>query len=252
MSVFIWIITSTVFISLISFIGALTLFFKEEFLNKITLSLVAFSAGALFGGAFFHLIPEAIFRKGVQEEFILNVFLFVTLGFCAFFILENFISWHHHHGTRHPEIKALSYLILISDGVHNFIDGLVIAASFVMSLSVGVLTTLIIVLHEIPQEMGDFAVLIYGGFKKGKALFFNFLSALTAILGGIVGFFLSEKSENSIFFLLSFAAGSFIYIACSDLIPEIKQKENFKKSLVHFLIFSLGIAFVVLIKLTGE
>ena len=249
MTTLFWILLSTISISLIAFIGALTLFLREKLLNKILLILVSFSAGALMGGAFLHLLPEAIIKVGAKESSILTLFLFLLFGFCIFFILEQFIRWHHHHALRHPEIMSFSYLILISDGAHNFIDGLIIAASFAIAFPLGVVTAIAVALHEIPQEIGDFGVLVYGGFKKVKALFLNFLSAITIIFGGIVGFLLSEKIGESIIFLLPFSAGNFIYIACSDLIPEIKHKVSAKKSLIHFLVFLMGIGFMLLVKL---
>jgi len=244
----IYILIATFLISIISFIGALTLFLKEELLNKILLILVAFSAGALIGGAFLHLIPEAIEKVGIEEMQLLRIFLYLLLGFSVFFILEQFIDWHHHHATSHPEITSFSYLILISDGIHNFIDGFIIAASFVIALPVGIITVLAVALHEIPQEIGDFGVLVYGGFKKSKALLLNFLIGLIAVFGGIAGFFLSERIGDSIVFLLPFAAGNFIYIACSDLIPEIKNKETSKKSLLYFFVFLLGISLMLILK----
>jgi len=244
-----YILAVTFLISLISFSGALILFLRENLLNKVLMILVAFSAGALLGSAFFHLLPEAVYGVGVEEGSILKIFLFLALGFCSFFVLEQFISWHHHHAKDHPHIKPFSYLVLVSDAVHNFIDGFIIAASFAISLPLGLVTALAVALHEIPQEMGDFGILVYGGVKKVKALFLNFLSALTIVLGGIVGFFLSDSIASSVVFLLSFAAGSFIYIAASDLIPEIKQEGNKAKSLVHFLIFLLGLSLMFLMKL---
>lgn len=250
MAVLFWIILSTFLVSSVAFIGILTLVLKEELLNKALLFLVAFSAGALIGGAFFHLIPEAI--EKVESGQVLTLFLYLVFGFCLFFILENFIHWHHHHATLHPEIKPFSYLILVSDGIHNFIDGVIIAVSFLVSFPLGITTTLAVVFHEIPQEIGDFGVLIYGGFKKIKAICLNFLSGLLAILGGIIGFLLSEKIGESIIFLLPFAAGNFIYIAASDLIPEIKQKLGFKKAFSHFLIFLGGLGLMLLLKFVGE
>ncbi|MFQ6083628.1 MAG: ZIP family metal transporter [Candidatus Aminicenantia bacterium] len=247
MSILFYIIISTFLISLIAFAGALTLFLKEKLLDKILLILVAFSAGILIGGAFLHLIPEAIER--VTPDEVLNLFLYLILGFCTFFVLENFIGWHHHHKREHLAIKPFSYLLLISDSIHNFIDGLIIAASFVISFPVGVVTALAVALHEIPQEIGDFGILIYGGFKKEKALVLNFLSAITVIFGGIVGFFLSEEIGKSIVFLLPFAAGNFIYIASSDLIPEIKHQASLKKLIINFFVFLLGIVLMLLIKL---
>jgi len=242
MGILFYILISTFLISLISFLGAITLFLKEKLLNKILLILVAFSAGSLLGGAFFHLIPEAIERVGIEEIF--DVFLYLILGFCTFFILENFLNWHHHHAMKHPEIKSFSYLILISDTIHNFIDGLIIAGSFVVSFQIGVVTVLAVALHEIPHELGNFGVLVYGGFKKTKALFLNFLSALAAIFGGFFGFLLSKRIGDSTIFLLPFAAGNFIYIAASDLIPEIKQKVSW----IYFFAFLLGIGIMLLVK----
>jgi len=178
------------------------------------------------------------------------------LGFCVFYVLEEFIKWHHHHSTSHTkgeccasEIKPFSYLILFSDGVHNFIDGLIIAGSFVVSPVSGLATTIAVALHEIPQELGDFGVLIYGGLQKSRALLFNFLSALVAVLGGVIGFLLAQKIGISIVYLLPFAAGNFIYIACSDLIPEIKKDFSVAKSLGYFSVFVLGILLMLTMKL---
>src|SRR3989344_1016153 len=143
------ILISTFIISLISFIGVLTLFFKEKILNKVLLALVSLSAGALIGGAFLHLLPEAI----SQTSEIVSIFLFLILGFCIFFVLEQFILWHHHHSLLHKNcVKPFSYLILFNDGVHNFIDGLIIAASFVISFPTGIAASLAVIIHEIPQE----------------------------------------------------------------------------------------------------
>ena len=249
--VLLWILLSTFLISLIAFVGILTLFLRESLLNKTLLFLVAFSAGALIGGAFLHLLPEAILKTGIASGAILNLFLYLLLGFCIFFVLEQFIRWHHHHALKHKKcnIKPFSYMILIGDGVHNFIDGLVIAASFIVSFPVGIITALAVALHEIPQEIGDFGVLVYGGFGKFRALFLNFVSALTAILGGIIGYTLSVYIGDSIIFLLPFAAGNFIYIASSDLIPEIKHKGSFKLSLMQFFVFLVGIGIMLVTKL---
>ena len=249
MSILFYIIASTFLISLISFIGVLFLFLGGKILDRVLLVLVALSAGALVGGAFLHLIPESIARVGPGEAGILKIFLFLLFGFCSFFILEQFIRWHHHHTSSHPEAMPFSYLILFSDSIHNFIDGLIIAASFIAGSSVGMVTVLAVILHEIPQEIGDYGALVYGGLGKTKALFFNFLTALTAIFGGIIGFFLWERIEGSVVFLIPFAAGTFIYIACSDLIPEIKQKVSFKGSVIHFFVFLSGITLMFLLKL---
>jgi zinc and cadmium transporter len=244
-----WIIGTTFIISLIAFVGALALFLKEKLLNRILLVLVAFSAGALIGGAFLHLMPEAIIGVGTDEMSILKVFLYLLLGFCTFFALEQLIRWHHHHATAHPKIMPFSYLILIGDGIHNFIDGLVMAASFMVSFPVGMVTTLAIALHEIPQEIGDFGLLVYGGFERVKALILNYISAITVVFGGITGYLLYGWLGESIVFLLPFAAGNFIYVASTDLIPEIRYKESLKKSSVRFCVFLIGMGFMLAVKL---
>jgi zinc and cadmium transporter len=248
MNTFVWIVTTTFLISLIALVGALVLTVKEKILDKILLILVAFSAGALIGGAFLHLIPEAILEMSVDETSLLTAFTYLLVGFCTFFVLEQVIRWHHHHTTSHPKIMPLSYLVLLSDGVHNFIDGLIIAASFTVSFSIGIVTALAIALHEIPQEIGDFGVLIYGGVQKRKALLLNFISASTVLFGGIVGYLLQNWIGESIVFLLPFAAGIFIYIAGSDLIPEIRFKENPTQSLLRFIVFIAGIGVMLILR----
>ena len=249
MSILIWIIGTTFLISLVAFVGALTLFLKEKFLKQILLILVAFSAGALIGGAFLHLMPEAIIKVGVNEASVLKVFLYLLLGFCIFFVLEQLVRWHHHHVITHPKIMPFSYLILISDGIHNFIDGLIIAASFMVDFHIGIVTTLAVALHEIPQEIGDFGVLVYGGFERVRALILNYISAITVIFGGITGYLLYAWIGESIVFLLPFAAGNFIYIASTDLIPEIRYKESLRKSLVRFCAFLAGMGLMLAVKL---
>ena len=249
MVMFVWIIATTFLISLIAFIGALTLFLKDQILNRILFVLVAFSAGALIGGAFLHLLPEAILEISVNEASLLSVFLYLLSGFCMFFFLEQLIRWHHHHATSHPKIMPFSYLILISDGIHNFIDGLVIAASFMINFQIGIVTTLAIAFHEIPQEIGDFGVLVYGGFKKARALILNYLTAILIVFGGITGFLLQDLIGESVVFLLPFAAGNFIYIATTDLIPEIRYKQSSIESLVRFSMFLIGMGLMAALKL---
>lgn len=226
---------STFIISLISFIGIFTLALKEKLLDKIILLLVSLSAGALMGGAFLHLLPESVeLREG------LDVFLFVLVGFALFFLIEKVLHWRHCHKGE-CKVHTFTYMNLIGDSIHNFIDGLIMATSFVISIPLGMTTTMAIALHEIPQEIGDFGVLIYGGFTKKKALVLNFLTALTAVLGGLIGFFISNMVENVKLFILPFAAGGFLYIAASDLIPEIRKETSLKKSMICFGIFILGI-----------
>jgi len=241
--VLIQILVTTFVISLVAFVGVLTFLLREELLNRAILVLVALSSGALLGGAFLHLLPEAVSELGAS----LDVFLYLLLGFCLFFVLEQFLHWRHQHDKTHG-VKPFTYLILVSDSVHNFVDGLVIAASFVVSYPVGIATALAVALHEIPQELGDFGVLIYGGFSKARALTFNYISAMTAIAGGVIGYFASSFMETSIVYLLPFAAGNFIYIAAADLIPEIKHGVSLRRSIIHFFVFLAGIGLMLLVK----
>lgn len=243
MTTLIQILVATFAVSIIAFIGILTFFLRQELLNRVLLVLVALSAGGLVGGAFLHLIPESVEEKGAS----LGIFLYLLLGFCLFFVLEQFLWWRHEHGTVH-RIQPFSYMILISDSVHNFIDGLVIAASFVISYPIGIVTTLAVALHEIPQELGDFGVLIYGGFSRARALAFNYISAITAIAGGVIGYFASSLMQDSIVYLLPFAAGNFIYIAAADLIPEIKHTTNLRRSVMHFCAFVAGLGIMLAVK----
>ena len=195
------------------------------------------------GGAFLHLLPEAI----AEASDSLKVFLYLLLGFCLFFVLEQFLWWQHEHGEVH-KIQPFSYLILLGDTVHNFIDGLVIAASFVVSYQIGIVTTLAVALHEIPQELGDFGVLTYGGFSRARALAFNYISAIAAIVGGIIGYFAASVLQASTVYLLPFAAGNFIYIAAADLIPEIRHTAKPGRAVMYFCVFLAGIGLMLTIK----
>ncbi len=233
-----WILTSTFLVALISLIGIFTLGIKKNLLQKILFVLIGFSAGSLIGSAFLHILPEALEKT---ESII--VFSYVIAGIVIFFLLERYFYWRHCHDGI-CDIHAFSYLNLIGDGLHNFIDGLIIAASFVVSLKIGIITTLAVILHEIPQELGDFGVLVYGGFSKQKALSYNFISALMAVLGAIIGYFVSDVLTGFVNFILPITAGGFIYIATSDLIPEIHKERDFKRSGLAFMAFLLGILFM--------
>jgi len=245
MTTLIWILLATFLVSAIAFIGILTLALKEKMLEKILLFLVALSAGALMGSAFLHLIPEAV------EEFSSEyIFIFILIGFGFFFFIEKILHWRHCHKEK-CEVHTFAYMNLFGDVTHNFIDGLIIAASFMVNIPLGITTTVAVAIHEIPQGMGDFGVLVYGGWKRNKALALNFLTALAAVVGGVVGYFLSSYTSASVLFLIPFAAGGFIYIAASDLVPEIRREASLKKSLITFGIFILGIVIMYAVKLVG-
>ena len=239
--VWLYAIISVIIVSLISLIGLVTISVKIKKLKKIIIYFVSFAAGALFGGAFIHLLPEAI----EETSSTLTIFLFVLIGIIFLFIIEKIVNWRHCHDLEckgHP--SPFAYTNLVGDGIHNFIDGLIIGAAYLVNFQVGIATTIAVVLHEIPQEIGDFGVLIHAGFSKAKALWFNFLTALTAIIGAIVALSLSTHIENLTMFLIPFAAGSFIYIAGSDLIPELHKEVKVSKSIIQLIVFILGIAII--------
>lgn len=239
-----YIIIATLLDGIVAFAGAVTLALKKDTMKKVVGALVAFAAGALIAGAFFHIMPEAL-HEGMEP---LTLFMLVILGFVLFFLFEKFLFWHHCHKdecTVHP----YTYLILFGDGIHNFIDGLIIAAAFLVDTGFGIVTTFMIISHELPQELGDFAVLVHGGMKTKKALLYNFISQLTAVLGGVTGFLLGTSVKEFVPFILPFAAGGFIYIGASDLIPQLHNEKSVKKSLLSFALFAVGVLLMLGIKL---
>lgn len=244
-----WILLTTGVISLLAWIGILTLFLNDAVLEEILLLLVALAAGSLIGGAFLHLLPRAIGLYGAGNT--LPLFLYTIAGFCLFYLLEQFIQWHHHHAATHDH-EPVTYLVLLADTVHNFIDGLVVAGAFLLSVDVGLVTAAAIGLHEIPQEIGDFGVLVYGGFEEVEALVLNFLTQATVIVGGVVGYLVGGHVEGMPAVLLPFAAGTFIYIASSDLIPEMTVETNQRKATLTFGVFLLGILLMLGVRLFRE
>ncbi|MBR9707615.1 MAG: ZIP family metal transporter [Candidatus Diapherotrites archaeon] len=238
-----YIMTSTFIISLLSLTGLLTLRVSKKKFNKMLLLLVSFSGGALMGGAFLHLLPEA---AGLMEA--RTLFDYTLLGFLFFFFVEKVLHWQHCHEGK-CEVHTFTYMSLFGDGIHNFIDGLVIAASFMTSFPLGVASAIAIALHEIPQEIGELGVLIYGGFKKEKAIILNFVTSSSAFLGGLIGFFAFAYLEPVIKLLIPIAAGGFIYIAASDFLPEIRKAHALKDSITTFFIFLLGISFMYVTRL---
>ena len=237
------ILIATFLISSCVWVAVLFLFFRKETLSKITMFLVSLSAGALMGGAFLHLLPEA--SEKMESE---KLFFVVLLAFVMFFLIEKLFHWRHCH-KENCEIHTFGYMNLVGDSLHNFIDGLVIASAFIIDFKLGVITTLAIGLHEVPQEIGDFGVLIHSGLNKTKALVLNYIVATTVILGGVVGYFAALYIDGVIVYLLPIAAGGFIYIAASDLMPEIRKEKNTKKSILSFSIFLLGIILMFAAKL---
>lgn len=240
--VLLWILASTFLVSLISLVGIFTLAIKDNLLQKALFCLIGFSAGALIGSAFLHILPEALEKSNSQ-----SVFYTLILGIILFFLMERYLHWRHCH-DKDCSIHAFTYLNLFGEAFHNFIDGLAIAASFIISIRLGIITTLAIILHEIPKELGNFGVLIYGGFSCKKALLYNFISAAVAIVGALVGYFIADSVQNFSVFIMPLTAGGFIYIAMSDLIPEVHKESNQKRATLAFLAFILGIVFMAVAK----
>mgnify|MGYP001576033510 CR=1 FL=1 len=242
MSILFWIILITVIDGLLALTGAFSFLLSKKFFNKTLIVLVAFSVGALLGGAFFHLIPEALSSLKLTATIILFV-----LGIFMFFILEKIIHWRHCH-DENCKTHPYSYLILYGDAMHNFIDGLLIAGSFLVSIPIGIVTSILVLAHELPQEIGYFGVLVHGGFSRSKALFFNLLSQLTSVLGGLIGYFFLSAEKFSIY-LLPIAAGGFVYIAVQDLIPEILKEKDKIKRIINLLGIIIGLAVLISAKI---
>ncbi|OGK17852.1 hypothetical protein A3G67_02905 [Candidatus Roizmanbacteria bacterium RIFCSPLOWO2_12_FULL_40_12] len=229
---------SVAIVSLISFVGVFTLSLNKQRLQDFLLYFVSFSAGALLGDVFIHILPEIAEEKG----FTLSLSFYILVGIVTTFILEKVIHWHHaQDANKHKHLHPVTFLTLFGDGVHNFIDGAIIAASFMLNFQLGIATSIAVVLHEIPQEIGNFGVLVHGGFTKGKALFYNFLSALTAVIGALVVLVLGSQLEGSLTILTAYTAGTFIYIVGADLIPELHKEVSIRKNLIQFVWLLLGI-----------
>ncbi|KKQ35870.1 MAG: hypothetical protein US52_C0014G0015 [candidate division WS6 bacterium GW2011_GWA2_37_6] len=243
-------IISSIGVSLIAFAGLLTLSIKKEWLERVSFILVAIAAGTFLGDAFFHILPESIELSGQGE--LKDLFLFVLAGIVLFFALEEVIHWHHHmkdigneEEREHHHTKPIIFTNLVGDGFHNFLDGVAIAASFSISNEVGIATVLAIVLHEIPQEFADFGILIYSGMRRSRALFWNMISGLLSIVGVI--FFLAFESlfDSIEKYILAFIAGVFIYIAATDLFPEIHNNKRVDFLQIFFVIIGISVMYAL-------
>ncbi|MFX1266335.1 MAG: ZIP family metal transporter [Promethearchaeota archaeon] len=263
-------------ISLFSLIGVLMISLKEKTLDKLLFILVAFATGTILATALFDLIPESIHQleelnaggAGIIESLLFAIIIF---GFVTFFIIERFIYWFHGHAhekddqlvcydtltegfdnivDRGKKIKNFALLNLIGDGLHNILDGIIIMVAFLNGLGNGFIVTLAVSFHELPQEIGDFGILLYGGFSKKKALLFNFGSGLVAILGGILAFFLSAQLDFFNFFFLSFSGGGFLYLASTELMPELLKEKNLRRSIIQALVFLSGVILIMILVIT--
>jgi zinc and cadmium transporter len=238
---FIWAISAVVAVSLVSLVGVVLLGCKREILNKLLTPLIAFAAGALLGDAFIHLLPEAVEDVGFGP----GTSFLVIGGILLAFVVEKYIHWHHCRKGDVSHVHKLAAMNVVGDGIHNFIDGLAIGASFLVSPTVGVATTIAVILHEIPQEIGDFSILLYSGLSRAKAILYNLASAAVAILGVLVVFALGERIEEIEPLLLLFAAGNFIYIALADIVPELHKKERPFHGFIHVIAIIAGCAIML-------
>lgn len=252
-----YIIFFTLVGSVFSLIGGLFLLFNEKKTLKYSHFLAAFAAGTLLGTVFFDLLPEAV-HEGEEVGSEINIFIWTLVGILGFFLLERFIHWFHHHQHEFEEepVKPTIPLIILGDSVHNFIDGVVIAATFLVSIPLGIVTTLAVAAHEIPQEIGDFGILLHKGLKRKKVLLVNIGSALTAVVGALISFWVGERIEASLPILLAITAGFFIYIAASDLIPEIHHENRKGFAIVETVLMFAGVAtiwiFITLLEGIGD
>jgi len=237
MSTFLWILLGGILMSAIALVGSVTLVLSDSTLKKLLLPLVAFAAGSLIGGALFHMLPTSLNSMAA-----LTALSWVAIGFLIFFALEQFLHWHHCHRASAECKKPLAHLILIGDGIHNFLGGVSIAGVFLVDTRLGIAAWIAAAAHEIPQELGDFAVLIHGGWKKRTALMFNLLSGLTFLVGGLVTYAASFKIDVQ--WLVPLAAGNFLYIGASDLVPEVNKARSLAASLLHFAVFTAGLGFL--------
>lgn len=244
-TIYLYSFVSVLVVSLVSFIGVFALSLKPEILKKYLTLFISLAIGALLGDAFIHIIPHA-FEEGHNE--IISI-LFI-LGIFIFFILEKFFHWHHHdNDSGEDHIHPVGKLVLVSDGMHNFLDGIIIGASFLVSVPVGIATTIAVILHEIPQEIGDFAVLLHSGYTKVKALWLNFASALLSFLGLAVVFMVGELSGHLVEYIVPIAGGGFIYIALADLVPELQKSKRNKDFIAQVVFIMIGVGIMLLLTL---
>jgi zinc and cadmium transporter len=239
----VWSLIFGLLMAAVALVGSLVVLLRKETLDRLLVPLVASAAGSLVGGAFFHLLPESLERMGNT----LAVFAWLAAGFVVFFCIEQFLHWHHCHRATHDHDEPLIWLILIADGLHNLLGGLSIGAMFAAEFRLGITGWLAAAAHELPQELGDFGILVYGGLSRRRALLYNLLCALTFPAGMLIAHGVS--AELDLTFLVPFGAGNFLYIAAADLIPEVKRPATFGRAVEHLLCFLSGLLLLLALRL---
>lgn len=240
MSTLAWITLAGVAMSALALTGSLTLLLPRDRFEQVVPGLVALAAGTLLGGALLHLLPEAVEVMGNG----LAVYVWLLAGFVAFFVLEQFLHWHHCHravGDHGP----LGTLVLVADGVHNLIGGLAVGGAFVVDLRLGAVAWAVAAAHEVPQELGDFGILVHAGWDRGRALVFNVASGLTFLVGAWLAWAMSGAFDVA--WLLPLAAGNFLYIGAADLLPELVAHESMRDKVVLTLTFAAGLGLLLLV-----
>lgn len=230
-----WLVIGGVAMAAIALSGAITLVLPSQWLQRLINPLVAIAAGSLFGGALFHMLPEAVGHIGNE----LPVYGSLAAGFVAFFLLEQFLHWHHSH-REFVAHEPLGYMILLADGLHNFLGGIAVAGVFLIDQRVGIVAWFVAAAHEVPQELGDFGILVSRGWGKKLALAYNLLSGLMFLVGAVLTWAVSGAMNVDL--LIPFAAGNFIYIAASDLLPELRLPPALREKLSLTALFALSLA----------
>lgn len=255
---FLWIVAFTALGGVFSVAGAgLFLVLPKALADRVLPSLVSFAIGALLGAAFLGLLPHALNNPHVTDSH--DITMTVLIGLLLFFVLEKLVLWRHchhaeceAHGTEHVHNHdhVAGNLILIGDAMHNLVDGVMIAAAFLIDVHLGIVTALAVIAHEIPQEVGDFAILLQGGMSRGRAFLLNMLSSLTSIIGGVVAYFFLSGAEKVVPYVLALAASSFIYIAVADLIPGLHKRVNVSETVAQVSLIAAGVILIYLVHST--
>jgi len=247
MSIFLYIIISVLVVSALSLVGIIVLSLKSSRLQSILFILISLAAGSLLGDVFFHLLPELV--EEVPD--LLPYSVLIIGGILLFFSIEHILHWRHHcedpSCEKHDAIHPVAHMNIIADGIHNFLDGVIIASAYLVSIPVGIATTIAVILHEIPQEIGDFGVLVHAGLSRVRALFFNFLSALFAIIGGVAMYLFGSSIQHIIPFAVAITIGGFIYIATSDLIPQLHKTHSKVRSFIQIIMLLVGVGIMYLL-----
>jgi zinc and cadmium transporter len=252
MSLLSWIIVFSLLGGVLSVLVAASFLLLPEHVRKTLVPhLVSFAIGSLLGAAFLGLLPHALTGPGVEDFH--NIFLAVLIGLLSFFLLEKLVLWRHCHSDHceahaphdhHENKEAAGWMILVGDGMHNFVDGVLIAAAFMTDTHLGIVTALAIAAHEIPQEVGDFVVLLHSGFSRKKALLFNVLSSLTTIVGALLAYWSLGDMQHLLPYVLAVAASSFIYIAVADLIPGLHKRAEASETVQQVLLIAAGVSLI--------